>query len=326
MASFIVRRLAISIPIILISTVIVFVITATAADPVSDLRVRPGVTEKQIQQRMHQLGLDRPVMVRYADWIQGMVKGDMGRSLRTNEEIAPLIRRRFGVTLRLVTAATLLSMILAIIVGVVQALRQYSRFDYAATFSAFLFYSMPVFWFAAILKDIGIRLNESLGRRIFFTVGEQTPNLEAAGAATIWTDRIGHLILPGITLILIQMASSSRYQRASMLEVLNADYVRTARAKGLSRRRVIFRHALRNAMIPVVTVTAIQFAGILGGALVTETVYAWSGMGRLLIDALTSGDAPVVQAWLLITATLIVVFNLIADVLYALLDPRIRYG
>ena len=323
MLAFTLRRLAVSVPVVIASSFIVFVLVATAGgDPLADLRLRPGVSEGTIQLRRQQLNLDKPVLERYGIWVKGVVKGDLGRSV-SNEEVRPLLTRRLGVTLRLVLFATIVSVLIAVFVGSVGALKQYSKFDYSATFMAFVFFSMPVFWLAALLRDIGIRVNNMLGRRFFFVVGEQTPEL-GGSFLNVWADRFGHLILPTLTLVLIQMAAWSRFQRGSMLEVLNADYIRTARAKGLTGRRVLFRHALRNALIPVVTVVAIDFAAILGGAVVTETVFGWIGMGRLLVDALGNQDVNVVQAWLLAAATLVVVFNLVADLLYGYLDPRTR--
>ncbi|MFP5376173.1 MAG: ABC transporter permease [Acidimicrobiia bacterium] len=325
MLAFTLRRLAISIPVVIASSFIVFVLVATAGgDPLGDLRLRPGVSEATIELRRQQLNLDKPVLERYGIWVKGVVKGDLGRSV-TNEEVRPLLWRRLGVTMRLVVFATMISVVLAVVIGLVSAVKQYSKFDYAATFFAFVFFSMPVFWLAAVLRDVGIRVNNALGERVLFVVGEQTQNLQAGFFGT-WADRIGHLVLPGLTLVLIQMAAWSRFQRGSTLEVLNADYMRTARAKGLSGARVLFRHGLRNAMIPVITVVAIDFGLILGGAVITETVFGWSGMGRLLVDALKVKDVNVVQAWLLVTAVMVVVFNLIADILYGFLDPRIRRG
>lgn len=325
MLAFSLRRLAISVPVVIASSFIVFVLVATAGgDPLADLRLRPGVSEATIELRRQELNLDKPVLERYGIWVKDIVRGDFGRSI-SNEDVGPLLVRRLAVTLRLVVFATVISVLLAVVIGVVAAVKQYSKFDYAATFFAFVFFSMPVFWLAAVLRDVGIRINQAVGRNIFFVVGEQTPNV-AGGFLTVWGDRLGHLILPSITLVLIQMASWSRFQRGSMLEVLNADYVRTARAKGVSQARVLFRHALRNSLIPVVTVVAIDFGIILGGAVLTETVFGWSGMGRLLVDALRVQDVNVVQAWLLVTAVLVVVFNLIADLLYGFLDPRIRRG
>lgn len=325
MLAFTLRRLAVSIPVVVASSFIVFVLVATAGgDPLADLRLRPGVSEATIELRRQQLNLDEPVLERYGMWVKGVVRGDLGRTI-SNEEIAPLMVRRLGVTMRLVGFATVISVMLAVVIGSVSALKQYSKFDYGTTFAAFVFFSMPIFWLAAVLRDLGIRANDALGGTVFFTVGEQTPNLEG-GFLTVWADRLGHLVLPSMTLVLIQMAAWTRFQRGSMLEVLNADYIRTAKAKGVSGRQVLFRHALRNALIPVVTVVAIDFAAILGGAVVTETVFGWAGMGRLLVDALGVQDVNVVNAWLLVSALLVVSFNLIADLLYGYLDPRIRSG
>lgn len=325
MALFILRRLAISIPVVLVASILVFALVATSGDPLAELRLNPRISPAVIQVRIQQLNLDEPVMVRYGLWAKGVARGDFGKSLVTGEAVRPLLMRRLGVTLRLVLAATLLAVLVGVTLGVLQALKQYSRLDYAATFSAFVFFSMPVFWLAVVLKDVGIRINEWLGARVFYTVGEQTPDL-LGGFFTVWADRLSHLVLPSLTLILIQMASWSRFQRAGMLEVLNSDYVRTARAKGLTRRRVVFRHALRNALIPVVTIVSIDFAFIFGGAIFTERVYAWTGMGQLITEGLIRQDVNVVQAWLLVVAVAVIVFNLIADVLYGYLDPRIRRG
>lgn len=309
----------------LVASVLVFALVATSGDPLAELRLNPRISPAVIQVRIQQLNLDEPVMVRYGLWAKGVVRGDFGKSLVTGEPVRPLLMRRLGVTLRLVLAATLLAVLVGVTLGVLQALKQYSRLDYTATFSAFVFFSMPVFWLAALLKDVGIRINEWLGARVFYTVGEQTPDL-LGGFFTVWADRLSHLVLPSLTLILIQMASWSRFQRAGMLEVLNSDYVRTARAKGLTRRRVVLRHALRNALIPVVTIVAIDFGGIFAGAILTERIYAWTGMGQLITEGLIRQDVNVVQAWLLVVAVAVIVFNLIADVLYGYLDPRIRRG
>jgi peptide/nickel transport system permease protein len=321
--AFTLRRLAVSIPVVIASSFIVFILVATAGgDPLADLKARPGTSEAAIKARRAQLGLDKPVLERYVSWTKGAATGDLGQSIN-GEDVAPRLWRSLGVTLRLVLAATLIGVLIAVVIGSVSALKQYSKLDYAATFMSFVFFSMPIFWLAAVLRDVGIRTNNRLGETVFFTVGEQTPDL-GGGFVTVWADRLGHLILPSLTLILVSMAGWSRYQRSSMIEVLNADYIRTARAKGLTSRTVLFRHALRNALIPVVTVVAIDFAAILGGAVVTETVFGWAGMGRLLVDALRVKDTNVVQAWLLVTAVLVILFNLVADLLYGYLDPRIR--
>ncbi|MGH9178718.1 MAG: ABC transporter permease [Acidimicrobiales bacterium] len=325
MLAFTARRLATSIPVVIASSFIVFVFVATAGgDPLADLRLRPGVSEATIEARRQELNLDKPVLERYAIWAKGVVTGDLGET-NGKEDVRTKLFRSLGVTLRLVLCATALSVLLAVAVGSVAALKQYSKLDYTTTFLSFVFFSMPVFWLAAVLRDLGIRINDAVGHRIFFVVGEQTPGL-GGGFLSTFGDRVGHLILPTLTLSLIQMAGWSRFHRSSMLEVLNADYIRTARAKGAPRSRVLFRHALRNALIPVVTVVAIDFAAILGGAVVTEFVFGWAGMGRLLVEALKVQDVNVVQAWLLVTATLVILFNLVADLLYGYLDPRTRSG
>lgn len=325
MLAFLLRRLAVSVPVVLASSFIVFVLVATAAgDPLADLRLRPGVAEATIALRRQQLHLDQPLLPRYGSWISGAVRGDLGRSFG-NEAVLPLVARRLAVTLRLVLVATLVAVVLAVAVGSLGAVHPYSAFDHAATGFTLVCFSFPAFWLAALLRDVGIRINEALGRRLFFVAGEQTPNL-GGGFAQLWLDRFGHLLLPSLTLVLIRMAPWSRFQRTSLREVLDADYVRTARAKGLSRGQVLVRHGLRNALLPVVTLVAVDFAAVLGGAVVVETVFGWSGMGRLLVEALKVKDVNVVQGWLLVAAVLVVGLNLVADALYGWLDPRIRGG
>jgi peptide/nickel transport system permease protein len=257
------------------------------------------------------------------------VTGDFGRSSEDNEPVVDKLRRSIWVTLRLLGGALSIAIFLGVAIGVAAALRQYSRFDYLSTLFAFIFFSMPVFWLAAVLKDVAIRLNGWLEKafeiRPFFTVGEKTDYL-TGGFFTVWADRLGHMVLPVMALVLIQVAGWSRYQRAAMLDVLSADYVRTARAKGLPPFKVILRHTLRNALIPIVTLVAIDFGLLMSGAVITETVFAWNGMGRLLLRGLIDRDANVVQAWLLVSAAMVVLFNLLADIVYGYLDPRIRRG
>jgi peptide/nickel transport system permease protein len=225
-----------------------------------------------------------------------------------------------------VILASILAVILAIGAGVLSAVKQYTPTDYTFTFLGFLFLSMPVFWFAALLKEYGaIRLNSLFGEQVVYTVGAETPNLSGSLGHRL-ADYGGHLILPTIALALITFAAWSRYQRATMLDVLGSDYIRLARAKGLSRSRVMTRHALRNALIPLVTVVAIDIGAVFGGAVITEAVFSWQGMGALLVQGVRTTDVNVLLAWLMVTAVFVVLFNLIADVLYAVLDPRIRYG
>jgi peptide/nickel transport system permease protein len=326
MLSFIVRRLLIAIPLVLLSSVLVFLLVANSGDPLAELKGRnPPVPEATIEARERQLGLDKPLPTRYVTWLGNFVQGDMGKSIR-GVEVRPLLWQRLKVTLRMVILAMIIAVVLAIGAGVLSAVKQYTPTDYTFTFLGFLFLSMPVFWLAALLKEYGaIRLNAVFGEQVVYTVGAETPNL-TGGLGTRLADWAGHLILPTVALALISFAAWSRYQRATMLDVLGSDYIRLARAKGLSRSRVMTRHALRNALIPLVTVVAIDIGAVFGGAIITEKVFAWQGMGALLVQGVETSDVNVLLAWLMVTSVLVILFNLIADVLYAVLDPRIRYG
>jgi peptide/nickel transport system permease protein len=326
MFSFIARRLLITIPLVLLSSVLVFLLVANAGDPLADLRQRnPPVPPQVIAEREHELLLDKPLPQRYATWLTNFVQGDMGKSVR-GVEVRPLLWQRLKVTLRMVVLASVLAIVLAIGAGVLSAVKQYTVTDYSFTFLGFLFLSMPVFWLAALMKEYGaIRLNQLFGKQVVYTVGAETPNFSGTFMERIG-NYAGHLILPTLALALISFAAWSRYQRATMLDVLGSDYIRLARAKGLSRSRVMVRHALRNALIPLVTVVAIDTGAIFGGAVITERVFSWQGMGALLVDGVTASDVNVLLAWLMVTSVIVVLFNLIADVLYAVLDPRIRYG
>jgi peptide/nickel transport system permease protein len=326
MVSFIIRRLLIAIPLVLLSSVLVFLLVANSGDPLADLKGRnPPVPPQVIQAREHQLLLDKPIPQRYWHWLTHFVRGDMGKSIR-GVEVRPLLWQRMRVTLRMVILASIIAIVLAIAAGVLSAVKQYTPTDYTFTFLGFLFLSMPVFWLAALLKEYGaLRLNKLFGKQVVYTVGAETPNLTGSLGHRL-ADYAGHLVLPTIALALISFAAWSRYQRATMLDVLGADYIRLARAKGLSRSRVMVRHALRNALIPLVTVVAIDTGAIFGGAIITERVFAWQGMGALLVQGAETSDPNILLAWLMVTSILVVLFNLIADVLYAVLDPRIRYG
>jgi peptide/nickel transport system permease protein len=326
MLSFIIRRLLIAIPVVLASSVLVFLLVANSGDPLADLKGRqPPVPPQVIENREKLLGLDQPLPQRYWNWLTNFVQGDMGVTIR-GQEVQPLLWERMQITMRMVVLASVVAIVLAIGAGVLSAVKQYTVTDYTFTFAGFLFLSMPVFWLAALLKEYGaIRLNKLFGQQVIYTVGPNSPNLAGSFGHQL-ADYAGHLVLPTIALALISFAAWSRYQRATMLDVLGSDYIRLARAKGLSRSRVMVRHALRNALIPLVTVVAIDTGAILSGAIVTERVFAWQGMGSLLVQGVETSDPNILLAWLMVTAVLVVLFNLIADVLYAVLDPRIRYG
>src|SRR5205085_6440219 len=249
-------------------------------------------------------------------------RGQFGQTLLTKRPVLPEIRRVLGNTLQLVIAAELLTLLLAIIIGVYSALRQYSVFDYSSTALSFLGLAIPTFWLGLIFQIIFVNIYLKWHVRIFYVAGLNSIN--PGHGFQFVLDRAQHLVLPVLTLAIVGIAGYSRFMRASMLEVINADYVRTARAKGLVERRVILKHAFRNALIPLMTLAAIDFGTFFGGAVITETVYNLDGMGLFFINSLTVGETYSIMAWLLITATMVVVFNLLADIILGFLDPRIR--
>jgi peptide/nickel transport system permease protein len=320
--AFIGRRLAVAVPLLLLASFLVFVLVASSGDPLENLRLNPRTPAAVIAKRSAQLHLDRPVVVRYAIWLNDAVHGDLGTD-NNGGSVGAQLYRALPVTLRLVLAAEVLAVLIGVGLGVLSATKQYSWFDLSTTTFSFVAFALPVFWLAAVLKDVGIRVNRALGHRVFFTVQQQTPGLHGS----TWTrvaDALGHLVLPAFTLVVVNVATYSRFQRASMLDVQAADYVRTARGKGLSETRVTVRHALRNALIPVTTLVALDFGQLLGGAVLTERVFQWKGMGTLLVTAVSKRDVNLMQAWLVVIAVTVVVFNLLADVLYGVLDPRTR--
>jgi peptide/nickel transport system permease protein len=326
MLSYIGRRLLVSGPLLVISSFLVFILVAAAGDPLADLRGRnPPVPESVIQARERLLWLDHSLPSRYWHWLTGIVRGDFGPSVK-GVNVGSDLAHRMLVTGRMLTLAMILAVLFAIVTGVISAVRQYSGIDYTFTFAGFLFLSMPVFWFAALLKEfLAIKLNDSLGRTVIYTIGDSTPDLSGNFFARL-PNYAGHLVLPTIALAAVTYASWSRYQRSAMLDVLGSDYIRLARAKGLSRRRVMVRHALRTALIPLTTIVAVDIGAILGGAVITETVFAWHGMGEMLIQSVTDQDVNRTLAWLMVAGVVVILFNLLADLLYAVLDPRIRYA
>jgi peptide/nickel transport system permease protein len=327
MSGYIIRRCLAGLVTLLVASFLVFLLVAVSGDPLANLKANPHVSPATIAAAKQQLHLDQPLLQRYWTWLTGVLHGDFGLST-TGQPVSSQLGQRILVTLTMVIPATIIAAVIAVFIGVVGAVKQYSITDHVMTGFAYLFYSTPVFIVAILLKDfLAVDVNNAAGHTVLYTIGQNTPG--TTGTWAVFTDALQHTVLPVITLVLITYAGWSRYQRASMLDVLNADYVRLARAKGLAPRRVLYVHALRNALIPVTTVIALDFAGVIGGAIITEVVFGWQGMGRFLLNGLTgpvSPDTNVVQAWLLISATAVIAFNLIADLLYAVLDPRIRYA
>jgi peptide/nickel transport system permease protein len=322
MLSYVIRRLLYSIPVLIAASFLTFTFVVLSSDPFAVLEQNRNVSFETIARVKEEKHMNDPFIVRYVYWVEDAVTEQFGTTLLGDRPIWPDIRRVMGNTLQLVLVAEILAVLIAIAVGVYSAIRQYSAFDYTVTGFSFLGLALPVFWLALILQVVVTNIYLNTGQRIFYTAGLQSD--DPGGGLSTLVDRAQHLALPWITLMVVSVAAYSRYMRASMLEVINSDYVRTARAKGLVERRVVMKHAFRNALIPLVTLVALNFGTLLGGAVVTETIFALDGMGRYFINALGAGDPYPIMAWLMITATMIVLANLAADVLLGYLDPRIR--
>src|SRR3982750_1653003 len=320
MLTYITRRILYSIPVLIISTFLIFTFVSLAGDPTANIRQNPQFSVITYNNLRHKYHLDRAIPVRYWFWVEDAATHKLGTSLVTSQPIWPDVRRTAGHSLQVIGIAELLALILGVSVGIFSAIRQYSIFDYLMTGVSFLGYAMPTFWLALLLQILFVDIYLKWNVRIFYTAGLNNP-----GQGTWSFDRLQHIGLPIITLTTISFALYSRYMRASMLDVINTDYVRTARAKGLPERKVILRHVFRNALIPIVAIAALNFGGLLGGAIVTETVFSLDGIGYYFIQKLGQLDVYAVMAYLLVTSTIIIMFNLIADILYGFLDPRIRY-
>lgn len=317
MTAYIGRRLLQMIPMMLgISLVLFAIIQATPGGPEAALLGTGRALDPQaLAAYRHRMGVDEPVPVQYVRWLTAALSGDLGESFQTGRPVSQMILERLPATLELMGAAFFIAVLLALALGIFSAVRQYSAFDFLGTGFSFLGIAMPVFWFALILQlvfGVWLRWLPISGR-------------ETVGAATL-ADHVKHLILPASVLSLRYIAGWSRYLRSSLLGALRADYVRTARAKGLPERTVVGVHAVRNALIPVVSVMALNLADLFSGAVITETVFAWPGIGRMFVDAMYARDYNLLMGILLMGSLMVLVFNLVADIVYGILDPRIRYG
>jgi peptide/nickel transport system permease protein len=321
--TYILRRFLYSIPVLVAASFLIFTFTVTTADPLSELRQVRNVNENAIALITKEKHLDKPVIVRYGYWVKDAVTNKFGTTIFGDRPIWDDLKRVLPNTLQLLLTAEIFSVLFAVIVGVYSALRQYSVFDYIATSFSFLGLAVPVFWLALILQVVFTNIFLKWDVRVFYTA--QLSSVDPGHGFHFLIDRIQHLVLPVTTLVVVTVAGYSRYMRASMLEVINSDYVRTARAKGLTERRTIMKHAFRNALIPLTTLVALDLGLLFGGAVITETIFALDGMGLYFIHALDDGDPYPLMAWLMITAVMIVIGNLVADIVYGFLDPRIRY-
>jgi peptide/nickel transport system permease protein len=322
---YVARRLLGSVPLILgILTLIFFIMHLAPGDPTSRY-FDPNVSPEVIDQMRRNLGLDQPVYVQYFKWMKSFLTGDFGYSFGQLRPISQILPPVMWNTLQLTLVSTVIIFALGMLIGIYQAVRQYRTSDNVLTFVALFFYSMPGFWFALMLILLFALKASQWGWPITFPASQMTAvGHEFMGPFEKLVDRFMHLLLPAIALGIGSAAGVARYMRGSMLEVIRQDYVRTARAKGLSERVVIFKHALRNALLPIITLLGLTMPYLFGGAVLVETIFAWPGMGRLIVDAVYQRDYPLVMATSFIISVMVILGNLLADVLYAVADPRIR--
>jgi peptide/nickel transport system permease protein len=343
MTRYIFKRLLQGIPLLFVISIILFALMMNMGDPVATMGGRRVTRAADYQRLRRQLGLDKPIYTQYLYWLigndwtkvdldgdgiaetsgirHGVLRGDFGTSLvNRGKPVLSIIAERLPNTLLLMVASEVIIILGALLVGVYSALRQYSALDNVITTLSFVGYSMPIFFIALLSMYIFAVLFKRLGLPYLPTVGMFDPQIGKTPGQVLL-----HMVLPVLSISIISLAAYSRYIRSTMLEVMSQDYIRTARSKGLPRRSIVYVHALKNASLPIVTVVGLDLPFLLGGAVVTERVFAWPGMGRLFLDYLSRSDTPVVMGILMLIAVAVVVFQIITDVVYAWLDPRIRY-
>ncbi len=374
MTAFILRRFIHSIPLLLLISMVVYgMISLAPGGPMSAFEENPNLTPEDLARLEKQLGLDQPVYARYFTWLtgynirrgdqvaevssskttcryygwvditvcdfgSGILRGDWGYSTATRRPVLTEIGERLPNTLQLMLVAYVVTLLIAIPIGILSALKQYSLFDHVATFLAFVGQAVPIFWFGLILIIVfnvwlknPVSPSKGFDWSHFFSCADCKPLMPGGGMAPYGVDdptlaqRIRHMVLPVTMLALFGAGTYTRYMRGQMLEVIHLDFIRTARAKGLNRPTIIWRHALKNALTPVITIMALDLPGLFGGALFTETIFSWPGMGRLFFRSAQRVDYPLLMGIVMINSMLIILFNLLADITYAFLDPRIRY-
>lgn len=343
MTRYIIRRLLQGIPLLIIISLVLFILMMNMGDPVASMGGRRVTRASDYERLKRQLGLDKPIYTQYLYWLigndwtkvdldgdgeaetrgirHGILRGDFGTSLvNRGTTVLHVICERLPNTLILMSASEIIIILGALLVGVYSALRQYSGMDNLITTLSFIGYSMPIFFISLILMTLFSVMFKRWGLPYLPTVGMFDPQIGKTTGQVLL-----HMILPVLSMSIISFASYSRYVRSTMLEVLGQDYIRTARSKGLPRSTVIYVHALKNASLPIVTVVGLDLPLLLGGAVVTERIFAWPGMGRLFLDYVGRSDTPVVMGILMLIAVAVVVFQVITDIVYAWLDPRIRF-
>lgn len=314
MPNYILNRLGQSaVVLVLVSLIGFMVLNLAPGGPMSQFALNPGMSQAELDRIAEQLGLKRPLLVQYIDWFSHLFVGDWGHSFRDGRPVLSVIAGHLPATLLLMGTSTLLSIVIGTWVGVLGAVRRYSVFDTLATVGAMVALSIPTFWFGLVaIFFFSLHLGW-LPAGNMYTIGDQSLG-----------DYAIHLVLPVLVLALVNVAIWSRYMRSATLDVIDQDFVRTARAKGVHYRRVLTHHVIRNALLPMITLAGLQIPTILGGALVTETVFTWPGMGRLFLDSLGYSDYPVIMGILMFSAVLVLLGNLLADLLIGVADPRVR--
>jgi len=330
---YVIRRLLIAVPILFGITLIVFLMLHTAGGDPAVIMLGPRASDESLAELRHELKLDRSLPVQYLDFLSKAVRGDFGDSYRSRQPVADEVFNRFPATIELAVAAMLIGTVIGIAAGVVSATRQNSIVDLTSTVGSLIGVSIPTFWLGIIMIVIfGVELKWlPISGRVDSRIGAD-PSVRFVvlsslihGDWTIFKDALKHLVLPAFTLAAWPAAIIARMTRSSLIEALHQDYIRTARAKGLTDRAVTWRHAVRNAMLPVVTVAGLEFGGLLAGAVVTEQVFSWPGIGKLTVDSITNRDYQIVQGVVILIGVIFIVINLLVDLLYAWLDPRIHY-
>ena len=320
MGRYVIRRILQAIPLLLLVSVFMFLLIHALPGGPEQVIFNPHLSPEGRAALRARFGLDDPLPIQYLKWLKNILTGDFGASFATNQPVSQILSERFPATLELFGLAFAVALVFAILLGIISAVRQNSITDYTLTTVSYFGIAMPAFLLGIFLQDI-------------FAV--QLRWLPVSGTSTAgmifdpfnaFLDGFLHVILPMLTLSILFSAGWSRYMRSSMIDVVKQDYIRTARAKGVSTNNILFGHALRNAVIPLITVVAIDFGSVAGGAVLTEGIFAWPGMGSLFLGSLDSRDFPVLLAILILSAILVISFNLIADILYAVMDPRIRYS
>ncbi len=320
MGRYIIRRLLQAIPLLFFVSVLMFALLHLLPGGPDQVLFNPHLSAAGRAAMRARFGLDDPIPIQYLKWLGNALIGNFGFSFATNEPVMNIIGRRFPATLELFSYALLLALVCAIVIGVISAVRQHSITDYTLTTVSYFGIAMPVFLLGIFAQDIFGVILHWLPTSGTATLGYTLDPFDA------FIDHLDHLILPMMVLAVTFIAGWNRYMRASMIDVIKQDYMRTARAKGVSPVPLLIRHALRNAVIPLITVVALDFGAVAGGATITEGVFSWPGMGSLFLDSLDRRDYPVLLAILMLSAVFVISFNLIADILYAVMDPRIRYS